>query len=99
MGTTLTVAILYLTVLTNTEKDFNAQLHPISKYSDYTKCSEHKKHVIKSMKRKGEYSKDMLFFCTLIKYDNTKTNPLPYIEELPFCNKVGNKKYHCGYVY
>ena len=97
--TTLTVAILYLSFLTNTEKDFNSQLHPISKYSDYTKCNQHKKYVIKSMKKKGQYNKDMLFFCTIIKYDNTKNNPLSYIEELPFCNKTGVNKYHCGYVY
>jgi len=92
------IAVLYLTILTPEGNHFVPSLHPISKYMQYDQCNTHKKYVIRSMKKKGEYTKDMIFFCTNINYNPNDTTKFDYLSELPFCSK-SNSKYHCGYVY
>lgn len=89
------VAVLYLSILNSQDIP---QLYPISKYDDYTKCNTHKKHLIKNMKRSGQYTRDTLLFCSIVKYENKNKYKFSYIDELPFCSKHDNT-YRCGYLY
>lgn len=89
------VAVLYLSILTPQEMP---QLFPISKYEDYDKCNTHKKHLIKNMKKSGQYTRDTLLFCSIIKIEDKHKDKFQYIDELPYCSKhLG--KYRCGFIY
>lgn len=95
---TTSLVILYLSVLVGGSTNYDVQLHPISRYEKKAQCEEHKKYVVRSMKKQGTYDKStMIFFCTPIKYNNDNPEIFSYVPKIPFCKKQKKSVYFCGY--